>query len=368
MRYTVVPPPIRGRHWEHHRHERSSHRRAGALAVRLPPAAAAPEGVAGPGLCDVTAWDDATAGAPLRRRLHAEHPDLTAAIVVVSDPQLAKQVFTTSPDELGNIQPNLSRLFGSGSVFALDGDDHRRRRRLLAPPFHGKSIKNYETIIEEETLRETADWPEGRAVRNAAVDDAHHAQRHPARGVRGRRRRTRRAAPAHPAVGHAGLATGGAAETQTQLWSFQPVGPAGRVAAPVRRRHRQADRRRAGRPELRRSDRCARADAAQHLRRRFGHVAQGHRRRTAHAAGRRSRNDGVHAGLGVRAVDAGTRTCWRPWSRRPTVGRMAARAAPGDDPGGPAGQDGHRLRRPPRLSAGLPTRRVGHSRAGIRSS
>ncbi|MDT5137962.1 MAG: cytochrome family [Mycobacterium sp.] len=84
-------------------------------------------------------------------------------IVVVGEPQLAKQVFTTSPDVLGNIQPNLSRMFGSGSVFGLEGDDHRRRRRLLAPPFHGKSMKNYETIIEEETLRETADWPEGQS-------------------------------------------------------------------------------------------------------------------------------------------------------------------------------------------------------------
>lgn len=83
-------------------------------------------------------------------------------VVVVGDPQLAKRIFTTSPEELGNIQPNLSRLFGSGSVFALDRDDHRRRRRLLAPPFHGKSMKNYEAIIEEETLRETANWPEGR--------------------------------------------------------------------------------------------------------------------------------------------------------------------------------------------------------------
>ena len=83
-------------------------------------------------------------------------------VVVVGDPQLAKQIFTTSPEELGNIQPNLSRLFGSGSVFALDRDDHRRRRRLLAPQFHGKSMKNYEAIIEEETLRETASWPEGR--------------------------------------------------------------------------------------------------------------------------------------------------------------------------------------------------------------
>jgi cytochrome P450 family 138 len=82
-------------------------------------------------------------------------------VVVVADPQLAKQIFTTSPEDLGNIQPNLSRILGSGSVFALDRDDHRRRRRLLAPPFHGKSMKNYEAIIEEETLRETAHWPEG---------------------------------------------------------------------------------------------------------------------------------------------------------------------------------------------------------------
>jgi cytochrome P450 family 138 len=81
-------------------------------------------------------------------------------IVVVANPQLAKQVFTASPAVLGNIQPNLSRLLGSGSVFALDGEDHRQRRRLLAPPFHGQSIKNYESIIEEETLREIASWPE----------------------------------------------------------------------------------------------------------------------------------------------------------------------------------------------------------------
>jgi cytochrome P450 len=88
---------------------------------------------------------------------------LYGRIVVVANPRYAKQIFTTSPDVLGNIQPNLSRLLGSGSVFALDGDEHRQRRRLLAPPFHGKSIKNYEKIIEEETLRETANWPEGQA-------------------------------------------------------------------------------------------------------------------------------------------------------------------------------------------------------------
>jgi len=83
--------------------------------------------------------------------------------VIVADPQLAKQLFTASTDDVGNVQPNLSRVLGSGSVFALDGADHRRRRKLLTPPFHGKSIKNYEKIFEEETLRESANWPEGQA-------------------------------------------------------------------------------------------------------------------------------------------------------------------------------------------------------------
>ena len=83
--------------------------------------------------------------------------------VVVGDPQLAKQLFMANTEDVGNIQPNLSRVLGPGSVFALDGAEHRRRRRLLTPPFHGKSIKNYEKIFEEETLREAANWPQGQA-------------------------------------------------------------------------------------------------------------------------------------------------------------------------------------------------------------
>jgi cytochrome P450 family 138 len=74
-------------------------------------------------------------------------------------------VFLASTDDLMNVQPNLSRIFGPGSVFALDGAQHRHRRKLLAPPFHGQSIKNYEKVIEEETLRESANWPEGKGFR-----------------------------------------------------------------------------------------------------------------------------------------------------------------------------------------------------------
>ncbi len=128
--------------------------------VRLPPVSRIPKAVQGAAFWVSRRW--------VVQQMVRRYGDvfiltvpLYGRIVVVANPKLAKQVFTASPDVLGNIQPNLSRLLGSGSVFALDGDDHRQRRRLLAPPFHGKSIKNYETIIEEETLREIAGWPEG---------------------------------------------------------------------------------------------------------------------------------------------------------------------------------------------------------------
>lgn len=131
-----------------------------ADVVKLPPATRLPKLVQGLAF--------ATSRRGMMQRLARRYGDvftlnlpMYGRVVLVGDPQLAKQIFTTGPEDLGNIQPNLSRLFGSGSVFALDGDKHRRRRRLLAPPFHGKSMKNYEAIIEEETLRETADWPEG---------------------------------------------------------------------------------------------------------------------------------------------------------------------------------------------------------------
>ena len=108
-------------------------------------------------------------------------------MVTVADPQIAKQLFAANTDDVGNIQPNLSRILGSGSVFALDGTEHQRRRKLLTPPFHGKSIKNYEMIFEEETLREAASWPDGQEFEIPRADDADHAERHPARRLRRRR-------------------------------------------------------------------------------------------------------------------------------------------------------------------------------------
>jgi cytochrome P450 len=83
--------------------------------------------------------------------------------VVISDPAQVKRLFLAGPDVADNLERNLGRVLGPGSLFALKGDEHRKQRKLLVPPFHGRRLATFETIIEEETVRELASWPEGRA-------------------------------------------------------------------------------------------------------------------------------------------------------------------------------------------------------------
>jgi cytochrome P450 len=81
--------------------------------------------------------------------------------VVVSDRALVKDLFTANTELVARAS-NLGTVLGPGSTFSLDGDEHRARRKLLVPPFHGKRMVGYEAIVEEEVMREIATWPEGR--------------------------------------------------------------------------------------------------------------------------------------------------------------------------------------------------------------
>ncbi|MGW4244366.1 cytochrome P450 [Nocardia sp. NPDC004722] len=86
---------------------------------------------------------------------------LYGRVVVVTDPILARQLLAAGPDIAGKTDPNLGRVLGQGSLFNLDQEPHRRRRRLLSPPLHGKRMRVYEDVIEQEFRRESTTWPEG---------------------------------------------------------------------------------------------------------------------------------------------------------------------------------------------------------------
>ncbi len=128
--------------------------------VRLPPAARVPRIVQG--LAIVAARGKAVR--VLSRRYGTAFTlnlPIFGPSVVISDPASVKDVFTTSTDLVGRAS-NLGTVLGPGSTFSLDGDAHRRRRKLVVPPFHGKRMQGYEQIIEDEVMREIATWPEGK--------------------------------------------------------------------------------------------------------------------------------------------------------------------------------------------------------------
>lgn len=139
---------------------------SGAMAINLPPGPRLPKVLLG-------LWF-ATARRHMAAYMWKHYGDVFTVnvpvfgrTVIVADPRLAKELFAADAEEVGNTQPNLSRLLGPGSTFGLEGAEHRARRKLLTPPFHGKSVKNYERIFEEETLSEAAHWPDGRPFESA---------------------------------------------------------------------------------------------------------------------------------------------------------------------------------------------------------
>jgi cytochrome P450 len=109
--------------------------------------------------------------------------------VVVSDRELIKDVFTLPGDAVRGVEPNLSSVVGSGSMFGLQGADHLRRRKLLTPPFHGKRMRAYETLVEKSFEGRPHIGRRAR-IPGPPVDDADNTQHHPAVGLRRRRQRT----------------------------------------------------------------------------------------------------------------------------------------------------------------------------------
>src|ERR1700721_4001455 len=81
--------------------------------------------------------------------------------VVIHDREIVKDVYSTSFDLIERPTKVLGQAFGPGSTFSLLGKEHLERRKLVLPNFHGKRVKNYESIVEDEVLRAPPTWPAG---------------------------------------------------------------------------------------------------------------------------------------------------------------------------------------------------------------
>jgi cytochrome P450 family 135 len=85
------------------------------------------------------------------------------SIVMPSDPQLIKEVFTAERDVMraGEANAPLAAVLGRNSVLLLDGEHHLRRRRMLLAPFHGEAVRKYAQVVVEVTEDEIGSWPRG---------------------------------------------------------------------------------------------------------------------------------------------------------------------------------------------------------------
>ena len=81
--------------------------------------------------------------------------------LVISTSAEIRQLYTAG-DAVENLENHLDVMFGPGSLVVLNGNEHRIKRKLLSPPFHGRRLAAYEEIVEDETTRELATWPADR--------------------------------------------------------------------------------------------------------------------------------------------------------------------------------------------------------------
>jgi cytochrome P450 len=133
---------------------------------------ALPRGPEAPVAWQTAAW--VTRPGPLLERARRRYGDIftlhlpiSGPVVVVSDPDAIKQVFTASPDLLRAGEGNraLEPVLGSRSLLLLDGSDHLRHRRLMLPSFHGDRLRGYGDLMRAIALEEVDSWPHGRPTR-----------------------------------------------------------------------------------------------------------------------------------------------------------------------------------------------------------
>ena len=85
-----------------------------------------------------------------------------ATYVVTSNPQAIQAIFNQSAKfDVGRANKLAEPLIGQNSLMLMDGDRHRRERKLLMPPFHGESLKAYANQICLITEQFASTWQIG---------------------------------------------------------------------------------------------------------------------------------------------------------------------------------------------------------------
>src|SRR3954453_21540499 len=81
-------------------------------------------------------------------------------IVYFADPAAIKEIFTTPPAtaHAGEAHAVLAPVLGERSVLVTDEPEHRRRRKLMLPLFHGDAVREYAALTEALTEDDFDRW------------------------------------------------------------------------------------------------------------------------------------------------------------------------------------------------------------------
>lgn len=81
-------------------------------------------------------------------------------LVLISNPSGIQEIFSYDPKyfDVGLTNSLTSPLFGNNSLVLLNGERHRRERKMLMPPFHGEKVKSYAQVICQITETVANQW------------------------------------------------------------------------------------------------------------------------------------------------------------------------------------------------------------------
>jgi cytochrome P450 family 110 len=90
-------------------------------------------------------------------------------IVYTGDPAAIKAIYSAEPDTFAPLNQDMQVFLGQSSLILLAGEEHRKKRKLMMPPFHGARMRAYGEAMRRLTEQHTAEWTPGRTVGAYAV-------------------------------------------------------------------------------------------------------------------------------------------------------------------------------------------------------
>jgi cytochrome P450 family 110 len=87
--------------------------------------------------------------------------------IFISNPEAIQQLLTSDTKQFsapGDANQLLQPFLGNSGVILLDGREHRQRRQLLMPQFHGDKVRVYTDLMRQITQESIEQWQVGETI------------------------------------------------------------------------------------------------------------------------------------------------------------------------------------------------------------